>query len=138
MIAERIRSEWNAQQLCAFATKWRIDWNLALALQRMTCMLEQELRGIAIISGWRSCAEQRRLEQEGRPAASCETSTHTSAVATGADLQLLIAKTNVTKARLGYYVAMAGLRWGGGGPVDPQTGIPLDWNHVDLGPRQYT
>lgn len=29
---------------------------------------------------------------------------------------------------------MNGLRWGGGGPVD-DIGIPVDWNHLDLGPR---
>ena len=27
-----------------------------------------------------------------------------------------------------------GLRWGGGGPTD-EAGIPLDWRHVDTGPR---
>jgi len=29
---------------------------------------------------------------------------------------------------------MNGLRWGGGGEVD-SGGIPVDWQHADLGPR---
>ena len=38
------------------------------------------------------------------------------------------------KAIWGRVAVMNGLRWGGGGAVD-DGGIPLDWQHVDRGPR---
>jgi len=34
----------------------------------------------------------------------------------------------------GRIVRMQGLRWGGGGPRE-ENGMPIDWPHVDLGPR---
>ena len=39
------------------------------------------------------------------------------------------------KAIWGRVAVMNGLRWGGGGAVD-DGGIPLDWAHVDRGPRR--
>lgn len=42
--------------------------------------------------------------------------------------------TNSVKARLGAEATHVGFRWGGGSPVDPETGIPSDWNHLDGGP----
>jgi len=38
------------------------------------------------------------------------------------------------KAIWGRIATFNGLRWGGGGAVD-DGGIPLDWGHVDRGPR---
>jgi len=40
------------------------------------------------------------------------------------------------KVTWGNIVLVQGLRWGGGGPVDPDNLIPVDWQHVDRGPRQ--
>lgn len=132
MIAQFIDPEWSAEQLCAMARKWKIDLNLAFALHRMAKNNQQF--GISIISGFRTCEEQQRLEAQGRPAAPCDVSTHTSCPATGADLQPSVAVNDYVKAQLGVSAALAGLRWGGGSPVSRE-GIPVDWNHVDLGPR---
>ncbi len=38
-------------------------------------------------------------------------------------------------ATWGRIATINGLRWGGGGQVD-SGGIPVDWGHVDRGPRQ--
>jgi len=40
------------------------------------------------------------------------------------------------KITWGNIVLANGLRWGGGGDVDPDNLIPLDWRHVDRGPRR--
>jgi len=89
---------------------------------------------IQIISGWRSQREQRDLRTGGRPAAVDALSTHRSCPATGVDVSLGFAPTRVQKAIWGRIATMNGLRWGGGGEVD-DGGIPLDWGHVDRGPR---
>ena len=49
-------------------------------------------------------------------------------------MALGFAPPRVKKAIWGRIAVMNGLRWGGGGPVD-EGGIPLDWGHVDRGPR---
>jgi len=89
---------------------------------------------VNIISGWRTRLEQRSLGRAGRPAAPDALSTHRSCPATGVDVNLGIAPTRVQKAIWGRIVTLNGLRWGGGGKVD-DGGIPLDWGHVDRGPR---
>lgn len=116
---------------CRLARKWKLDQRLARALVVMSGRLEF---GIEIISGYRSPEKQRALEAQGRPAAPVDVSTHTWCPATGADLTVSIAPVRSVKARLGAEAVRAGLRWGGGSPVD-RAGIPSDWNHVDLGPR---
>lgn len=118
---------------CELAERWMISYQLALRLTRLPGALPF---GIQIISGYRTPQEQEELLKEGKGAAPVDVSTHTSCPATGADLWPTIAVTNVVKATFGAAVTYAGLRWGGGSPVDPETGIPVDWNHVDLGPRQ--
>jgi len=96
---------------------------------------EMETGGtVSIISGWRTRREQRRLGRRGRPAAPDDLSTHRSCPATGVDVSLGFTPTRVQKAIWGRIVTMNGLRWGGGGRVD-EGGIPLDWGHVDRGPR---
>lgn len=116
---------------CAIALTWKISLELAYALVNMASRLEF---GIQIISGWRSRELQEQLIREGK-GAPVDVSTHTSCPATGADLLPTIAVTNVVKARFGEAATITGLRWGGGSAPDPETGIPEDWNHVDLGPR---
>jgi len=96
---------------------------------------EQETgRSAWIISGWRTRREQRELGRAGRPAAAEDLSTHRSCPATGVDVSLGFGPTRVIKATWGRIAVMNGLRWGGGGEVD-SGGIPLDWGHVDRGPR---
>lgn len=40
-----------------------------------------------------------------------------------------------TRAQFIERATLTGLRVGGGSAVDPGTGIPSDWNHVDTGAR---
>jgi len=99
---------------------------------------EQETGGlrVEIISGWRSESEQRRLGQQGRPTAPDALSTHRSCPATGVDVSLGVLPSSFMKATWGRQAIIVGLRWGGGGPTDPETLLPLDWPHVDVGPRR--
>lgn len=119
---------------CELARRWLISLVLAEKLINMTWRLPFKVQ---IISGWRSRDHQERLIREGR-GAPVHQSTHTSCPATGADLWPVIHVTDQVKAELGRAAVEVGLRWGGGSTPDPQTGIPIDWNHVDLGPRQDT
>lgn len=93
-------------------------------------------RSVSIISGYRSPEKQRELKRQGRPAAPVDVSNHTSCPATAVDVRIGLAPTNVMKAILGRIAVEEGLRWGGGSPVNPETGIPSDWNHFDVGPRR--
>jgi len=104
-------------------------------VQRSADAYVQETAGtVDIISGYRTRAEQASLGRRGRPTARDDLSTHRSCPATGVDISLGIAPTRVQKAIWGRIVVFNGLRWGGGGRVD-EGGIPIDWQHVDLGPR---
>lgn len=126
-IPEVISDDW-----CGLSRRWLISPELARRIVQAASFLPFNLQ---IISGYRSPEKQRALRYEGRPAADVDKSTHTTCPATGADLWPSIAKTRVVQATFGEAVVRAGMRWGGGSPVDPATGIPSDWNHVDLGPR---
>lgn len=117
---------------CDLAKKWTLREDLAFKLVRMTSDLPF---GLKIISGYRSPEKQDRLRAQGRPTANNDLSTHLSCPAGGADLWPDVAVTDVVKATFGSAVVRAGLRWGGGSRKDPNTGIPSDWNHVDIGPR---
>lgn len=117
---------------CDLMSRWLISRELAVKLVRLSGRVEFPFN---IISGYRTRTRQEELTQQGRPTANPDLSTHLSCPATGADLWPDVAVTDVVKARLGAEAVSVGLRWGGGGPVDPETGIPIDWNHFDLGPR---
>ena len=120
---------------CRQAGRWKIDGNTMRRLALSAEEFEQEPRQeVSIVSGFRTFAEQEALRRAGRPTAPDELSTHRSCPATGADVSLGFAPTRIQKAIWGRIVVMNGLRWGGGGPVD-DGGIPLDWQHVDRGPR---
>jgi hypothetical protein len=125
-------AEWGCEQI----RKWGISTELA---ERITAVrqgwLQETDRAFWIISGARTCQQQLALRAAGRPATSCELSTHVSVPATGADLFIGGLPSPAIKATFGRLVVFAGLRWGGGSPVD-DIGIPSDWNHVDLGPRR--
>lgn len=133
MIPEHILPEWtlDAQAVCDLSQRWMIDVSLAARLARLASLLPFP---ISIISGYRTPEAQRLLEKEGK-GAPVDVSTHTSCPATGADLWPGVEPNNQVKIVFGSQVRVAGMRWGGGSPVDPDTGIPSDWNHVDLGPR---
>lgn len=117
---------------------WWLKWGISAHLARGLELMAQELAPIPlqIISGYRTPEDQAKLRAQGRPTAPDDKSTHLTCPATGADLRLpTLATTDTTKALLGRAATFVGLRWGGGSPADPGTGIPGDWNHVDLGPR---
>lgn len=114
-----------------------LDPGFALRVARTIIEFDEETRTpISIISGHRTDAEQNQLIKQGRPAAPVGASNHTSCPATAVDLRISGIPVNVQKAILGRIAVFNGLRWGGGSPVDPETGIPSDWNHLDMGPRQ--
>ena len=121
---------------CELAERWGVDLD---TLTRVVASAAQFLletgRAVELISGFRTREEQRTLHRTGRPAAPDDLSTHRSCPATGVDISLGFGPTRVMKAIWGRIVVMNGLRWGGGGDVD-DGGIPLDWGHVDRGPRR--
>lgn len=114
---------------------WLLDPVLAGRLARTLNQVEQET-GVSwrIISGYRTLEEQEQLRRRGRPTAPPGCSTHTVCPARGADVQVNGFPARQYKITFGRLATEAQLRWGGGSPVDPDTGIPSDWNHVDLGP----
>jgi hypothetical protein len=128
MIPERIEPLGDP---CGLVDRWLISQDLAQRLIRAASFLPFP---VTIISGYRTPAKQLSLAREGRPTAAVDRSTHTSCPATGADIWPGIAVTRVVQATLGEALVRAGLRWGGGSPVD-SGGMPSDWNHADLGPR---
>jgi len=123
---------------CTLAETWGVDLNVMERVWQTAERFTTETGGIRvwIISGWRSAAEQRRLSRQGRPTAPDALSTHRSCPATGVDISLGVLPSEFVKATWGRLALISGLRWGGGGPVDPQNLIPLDWRHVDRGPRR--
>jgi len=131
MLPETIYPDWHDEQICRLQDRWKIAGVLAT---KLVCMANRLPFRIQIISGFRTKEHQERLIREGR-GAPVNLSTHTTCPATGADLACGIAVTDVVKATLGEAATACGLRWGGGSTPDPNTGIPWDWQHVDLGPR---
>lgn len=121
----------------ALCKDWGVSSELAVRLSAALSQAERET-GLewTIISGYRSPERQEELRRQGRPTAPPGLSTHTTCPATGADVRVASFPSNALKATWGRIAVINGLRWGGGSPVDPETGIPSDWNHVDLGPRQ--
>lgn len=116
---------------CQLAVRWGISLELARRLQQMAGDVPFS---VSIISGARTAEAQDELGS--LPA--CNTgarpcSTHTTCPATGADVWPGVAVVPAVKAHLGRAAVYAGLRWGGGSPIDPESGIPADWNHLDLG-----
>lgn len=121
---------------CELVEHWQLTHLLASRLIAMQCYFEDATgRDLVIISGHRTCQEQKELKYQGRPAAPCELSTHVIYPAQGADLRVPgVFPSTYIKQHFGAAATLAGLRWGGGSPQD-ERGIPSDWNHVDTGPR---
>jgi len=121
---------------CGVARRWGVALDtIQRVVEAAQDFFIETGRQVWIISGWRSQAEQRRLSRQGRPTARDEFSTHRSCPATGVDISLGAFPSGFLKVRWGHYTLVHGLRWGGGGAVD-EAGIPLDWGHVDTGPRR--
>ena len=122
---------------CDLAQRWGVARDVMERVWNTASRFAVETGGIQveIISGYRSAAEQRRLSRQGRPTAPDDRSTHRSCPATGVDISLGLFASEFMKVTWGNLAFREGLRWGGGGPVDPQNLIPLDWQHVDVGPR---
>lgn len=117
---------------CSIMTRWKVSASVAARAVQMAALLPFDL---TIISGWRSLERQEELRRAGRPAADPSRSNHLSCPATALDFRVGVAATDAVKAEFGRAAVSVGFRWGGGSPVDPDTGIPSDWNHVDEGPR---
>jgi len=123
---------------CHLAQRWGLTLTLAERILQGSANAGD--LGLTIISGERTCAQQEALGRAGRPAASCKLSTHVVSKsgpcgATGADLWTTPTPVTAVKHRFAAAMTFAGLRVGGGSPVDPRTGLFSDWNHVDLGPK---
>ena len=123
---------------CDLAKRWLVSLDTMHRVVLSARDYEAETQGqrVYIISGFRTKIEQRRLAREGRPTAPDELSTHRSCPATGVDISLGLLPSTFMKNLWGRVVLVNGLRWGGGGPTDPDTLIPVDWQHVDRGPRR--
>jgi len=122
---------------CTLAEKWGVALDVMERVWQTAESFTAATGGIRvyIISGFRSEAEQRRLSRQGRPTAPDNLSTHRSCPATGVDISLGLLASEFMKVTWGRLALINGLRWGGGGPVEENL-IPLDWRHVDRGPRQ--
>lgn len=121
---------------CTLAGRWGVHPDVMQRVWKAAAALEfQTKRTVWIVSGFRTAAQQRALEKAGRPAAPDALSTHRTCPATGVDIWLGPLPTGFLKAVWGSIAFSNGLRWGGGSPIDPETGIPSDWAHVDVGPR---
>lgn len=131
MLMDRIHREMEGEALCALGHKWGISNEI---LSRIACMAQRLPFGISILSGYRTKETQQDLIREGKGAPD-HLSNHRVCPARAADLWPDVTPTRVVQATFGEAAVACGLRWGGGSPVDPDTGIPSDWNHVDLGPR---
>ena len=123
--------------VCELARRWGVSVDVMERVWMAAQDYETQTGGrrVHVISGWRSQAEQRRLSRQGRPTAPDSLSTHRSCPATGVDISLGLNASEFMKVTWGNAALVHGLRWGGGGPADPDTLIPLDWRHVDRGPR---
>ena len=124
------------QEFCNFVVRWGIDPDLLTKLIAAADMLPF---GLKIREGYRSRARADKLRAElpeGRVAPD-ELSTHRTFPATGADVIPSITATTNVKALMGNAFHLAGLRWGGADvpTLDDDTGLPVEWWHVDLGRR---
>jgi len=120
---------------CSLAERWGVTLDTISRARAAAQDFETETgRRVYIVSGFRTAAEQRRLSRQGRPTAADSRSTHRSCPATGIDVSLGLMPSGFLKVRWGHFALVHGLRWGGGGPVDDGL-VPLDWGHVDRGPR---
>lgn len=121
--------------VCDLSQRWGVDpavmERVWLSAQDFT---SETRRRVWIISGYRTQAKQAQLRKAGRPTAPDALSTHLTCPATGVDLSFGFGMTVTEKQIWGRILFMNGLRWGGNSRLDSNN-IPLDWQHVDRGPR---
>ncbi len=121
---------------CELAERWKVSPDtMRRVAEAAEDVYEQIRMEVQIISGYRTRNEQAALRRAGRPVALDSVSTHRTCPATGVDISLGFASTDAQKLTWGLAATTRGLRWGGGSKVDDR-GIPLDWGHVDRGPRR--
>jgi len=130
---ERITQE----NWCDLAVRWGVATEVMRRIATAAAQYFMQTGGLPvhIVSGFRTRAEQEKLKRQGRPTAPDDQSTHRSCPATGVDISLGFAPTNFQKVIWGGLAIDNALRWGGGSPVDEDGVIPVDWQHVDIGPR---
>lgn len=120
---------------CVLSGIWGVDEaTMSRVFQAAELFTLQTRRPVWIISGYRTRIEQLTLDRTGRPTAPDELSTHRTCPATGVDISLGPLPGTELKLFWGQMVQLQGLRWGGGSELDSSL-IPLDWQHVDRGPR---
>jgi len=132
---------------CKLANRWAVRQDVMRKVVRAAEIFERLTRPpkasklptkgirVSIISGARTSRQQAELAKKGRPTAPVGRSTHTSCPATGVDVRLgSISPTVDLKLLWMRSAQLTGLRVGGGSTED-EAGLPIDWNHVDLGPR---
>lgn len=124
--------------VCDLAERWGVTIETMQRVWSSAKEFEVKMGGrrVSIVSGFRTREQQRRLGRQGRPTAPDSLSTHRSCPATGVDISLGLFPSSFMKVTWGDAAFRNGLRWGGGGAVDPDNLIPLDWPHVDRGPRR--
>lgn len=116
------------------------QWGLDCLLADLTAVVMAETeraigRTPRVISGYRSRAAQEALRRKGRPTAPDDLSNHRVWPARGVDVSLGALPDRPSRWTFGISAMEWGLRWGGGSKIDPETGMPSDWQHLDLGPR---
>jgi len=127
---------------CELATRWGVsETTMRRVVSAADRYAERTGKPVEIVSGFRTDAQQDALRRSGRPAARNDRSTHLSCPATGVDVRLGFAPSNFEIVTWGEIAMTQGLRWGGGGKVTKPVpgfpaGIPVDWQHVDRGPRK--
>ncbi len=126
----------NQENFCELARRWGVAVDTMKRVAFAAADYQLETGGeVQIVSGSRTPSQQQRLRRMGRPTAPDDQSTHLSCPATGVDVSLGFAPSRFEIATWGRITLVHGLRWGGGGKVD-EAGIPLDWQHVDMGRRR--
>jgi len=121
---------------CDLAARWGVDHQLIQRVQEAAVQFAAETgRDVWIISGHRTRGEQLQLQREGRPTAPDQLSTHRACPSQGIDISLGPLPVRAMKWTWGRIAILHGLRWGGGSRLD-ENGLPTDWQHVDMGPRQ--
>lgn len=120
---------------CRLADRWIVsETTMRRAVQAADLYELRTGKKVWILSGLRTDAEQDALRRSGRPAAANDLSTHLSCPATGIDISLGFAPSRFEIVSWGEIAMTQGLRWGGGGKVN-EVGVPIDWQHIDRGPR---
>jgi len=126
---------------CELAARWTVSETTMRRVSQAANIYRQRTgKKVEITSGFRTEAEQDALRRDGRPAAANDRSTHLSCPATGIDISLGLGPSQFEIVTWGEIAMTQGLRWGGGGRVTQPVpgfpaGIPVDWQHVDRGPR---